>query len=103
MNSFGNGAFFSGAGNVRLAGFHQAPAPRQLAQAVPQESPKVADARARRDEAAGHLRSVEDNLQMLDTTMGPEAALQALDEGRESLQATEAELQEAIAEAASTR
>jgi len=103
MNSFGQGMFFSGGGNVRLAGFNYDPAPRQLAQAAPQESPKVAEARARRDEAAGHLRSVEDNLQMLDTTMGPEAALQALDEGRESLQATEAELQEAISEAASAR
>lgn len=103
MNSFGQGMFFSGGGNLRLAGFRQAPAPRQLAQAAPQESPKVADARSRRDEAAKHLTSVEDNLQMLDFTMGPEAALQAIDEGRESLQAAEADLQEALQEEASSR
>ena len=98
MNSFGQGMFFSGKGNIHLGGSRQAPAPRQLAQAAPQESPKVSAARSRRDEAAKHLMSVEDNLGMLDFTMGPEAALQAIDEGRESLQAAEAELQEALQE-----
>lgn len=101
MKSFGQGGFFSGEGNLRLAGSFQAPAVRQLARPAPQESPKVADARSTRDEAAKHLRSAEDNLEMLDVTMGPEAALQALDEGRQSLQNAEGQLQEAIAEEAS--
>ena len=65
----------------------------------PAEPPIVVAARQKRDEAARHLRSVEDNLSMLNETMGPEAALQALDEGRHSLDLAQHELEDAMAEA----
>lgn len=100
MNSFGQGAFFSGEGNVRLVGsFRQPVVQPRLAQAPQQmESPRVAEARRRRDEAFNHLRSTEDNLAILDATMGPEAALQALEEGRESLERAQQEYGIVLAE-----
>lgn len=61
----------------------QAASPR-MAQAV-STSPRVTEARRMLDEARQNLRSVEDNLSMLDTAMGPEAALQAVEEGQQSV------------------
>jgi len=59
-------------------------APR-LSQA-PALSAAVAEAKKMLDGALSDLRSVEDNLSMLDIMMGPESALQALEEGRESVE-----------------
>lgn len=91
-----SGGFFAGEGTIPFAG---APRPARLAQAqrAPAESPLVAAARQKRDEAVAHLRSAEDNLAMLDETMGPEAALQALDEGRQSVEQAQKELEDALA------
>ena len=73
----------------------------RLAQQVrPPESPLIMAAREKRDEAVKHLKSAEDNLSMLDQTMGPEAALQALEEGRESVELAQKELEDAIAQEA---
>lgn len=94
MNRFGQGAFFAGRGSVRLAGHSQPPAiHRKLAQATPVESPRVVEARRALDKAVQHYQSVEDNLSMLDETMGPEAALQALEEGSDSIERARKELE----------
>jgi hypothetical protein len=91
------GGSFSGGNQIPLAGSVR-PRPRLAQQARPSEPPLVLAARQKRDEAATHLRSAEDNLSMLDQTMGPEAALQALEEGRASLDQAQKELEEAIAQ-----
>lgn len=91
-----SGGFFAGQGTVPIAGAARSTRLAQ-AQRAPAESPLIAAARQKRDEAAAHLRSAEDNLSMLDETMGPEAALQALEEGRQSLEQAQKELEDAIA------
>jgi len=53
-------------------------------------------ARKNRDEAVAHLRSVEDNLTALEQSIGPEDALQALEEGRQSVERTQHELDVAL-------
>jgi hypothetical protein len=95
-----SGGFFSGANTIPIVGVGR---PARLAQAnrAPADTPIVAAARQKRDEAVAHLRSAEDNLTMLDQTMGPEAALQALEEGRQSVEQAQQELDEAIAQEAS--
>jgi hypothetical protein len=100
MNRFGQGGFFSGGGNVRLVGsFRQSIIQPRLAQTRQQmESPRLAEARRKREEALKHLRSAEDNLDILDATMGPEAALQALEEGRNSLERAQEEYDNVLEE-----
>jgi hypothetical protein len=98
MMRIGQGGFFSGGGNVHLVGGHQRPAP-QLAQARPQPmSPRVEEARLMRDMAVQNLRSAEDNLGILDATMGPEAALQALEEGHISVDRAQQEYERILVE-----
>lgn len=92
-----SGGFFAGGNQVPLAGSAR-PQVRLAQQARASEPPLVLAARQKRDEAAMHLRSAEDNLSMLDQTMGPEAALQALEEGRQSLDQAQKELEDAIAQ-----
>lgn len=100
MIRIGQGGFFSGEGNVRLVGsLHQSIVQPRLAQARQQaESSRVAEARRNRDEALEHLRSAEDNLEILDATMGPEAALQALEEGRQSVERAQQEYERVLVE-----
>jgi len=95
-----NGGFFGGAGTVQLAGANrrQAVSPRISQAPARPLSQRVKDARAMLDLAVGHLKSAEDNLSMLNYTMGPEAALQALDEGRESVSRAQQEYDRVVAE-----
>lgn len=50
------------------------------------------------DEAIKNLRSAEDSLSVLDFTMGPEAALQALEEGKVSVERAQKEYDRVLAE-----
>lgn len=106
MIRIANGAFFGGVPTARLvsAPSRQAVVPR-LSQAptMPPPSQRVKDARAMLDQAVEHLKSAEDNLSMLDYTMGPEAALQALDEGRESVSRAQQEYDRVVAEESALR
>lgn len=92
------GGFFAGGNQIPLAGSARPRTRLAQQQMRPSEPPLVLAARQKRDEAAAHLRSAEDNLSMLDQTMGPEAALQALEEGRQSLDQAQKELEDAIAQ-----
>lgn len=97
--------FFSGGGNVRLANLNQHPAHApQLAQApMPPMSKRVEDARTMRDNAVQNLQSAEDHLAVLDFTMGPEAALQAIDEAKASVDRAQQEYDRVLAEESATR
>jgi len=96
-----SGGIFQASNAVPMAiPFRHAPPRLSQAQRAPTESPTVVFARTQRDQALAHLKSVEDNLSMLDEIMGPEAALQALEEGRQSVEQAQAALEEALSESA---
>lgn len=105
MIRIANGGFFSGAGTVQLVGAprREMSAPRLSQAPAKLPSQRMKDARAMLDQAIGHLKSAEDNLSMLDYTMGPEAALQALDEGRESVSRAQQEYDRVVAEEAAVQ
>jgi len=96
MTGFKRNGFFSGVGTIPLAGaVRRHVDPPRLSQ-QPIQSPRVAEARRALDKATEHYKSVEDNLSMLDATMGPEAALQALQEGSDSVDRARKDLEDAI-------
>lgn len=101
MIRFGQGGFFSGRGTVPLAGAIQRPAFHRSLSTPPAPTPqstRAQDASKVLNEALKNLRSAEDNLSILDATMGPEAALQALEEGRESVERARNEYERILAE-----
>lgn len=91
-----SGGIFQAANAVPIVGLRQGPPRLAQAPRAPSESPIIALAREKRDEAATHLRSVEDNLTALEQSIGPEDALQALEEGRQSVERTQHELDAAL-------
>lgn len=94
-----SGGGFSGGRTIPIVGSFRQPAAPRLAQAPrAPESQRVINARRSLDEATANLRSAEDNLSMLDFTMGPEAALQALEEGRQSVERAQKEYERVLAE-----
>jgi hypothetical protein len=99
MTRIGHDGFFSGAGTVPMAGAAPRTAPRLAQMPRPQPmSPRVENARRMRDEAVKNLRGVEDNIAALDLAMGPEATLQALEEGRQSVERAQQEYDRVLAE-----
>jgi len=98
----GNAGFFAGGRTVPLAGttpravafapgLAQAPRPQPM-------SPRVQEARRMRDEAVKNLASAEDSIEVLDIAMGPEAVLQALEEGRQSVDRAQQEYERVLLE-----
>jgi hypothetical protein len=51
-----------------------------------------------RDEAVKNLASAEDSIEVLDIAMGPEAVLQALEEGRQSVDRAQQEYERVLLE-----
>lgn len=94
MIRIGNAGFFSGAGTAHFPGTR----PRLAQAPLPPMSQRVADAKSMRDKAVENLQSAEDHLEVLDYTMGPEAALQALDEARASVDRAQQEYERLLAE-----
>lgn len=98
MIRISNAGFFGGNGTVPLGGAAPRVLPsHRMAQAAP-VSPRVLEARAMLDTALKNLTSAEDNLSILDITLGPEAALQALEEGRVSVERAQQEYDRVLAE-----
>lgn len=93
MNRITQGGFFSGAGTIPLASAMRHPTVHQHLSQQQIQSPEIVEARRALDKAVKHYQSVEDNLSMLDETMGPEAALQALEEGSASIKRAREELE----------
>jgi hypothetical protein len=94
-----NTGFFGGNGTIPLMGAAPRSVPaRQMAQAQQPMPARAVEARAMLEKAVKDLTSAEDNLDILDATMGPEAALQALEEGHESVDRARQEYQRVLAE-----